>query len=51
MVLRKGYVIDAKICILKERSLKTVIALEKKTMYFITKTLLIKKKRPYLNEH
>ena len=49
VVLKTRCVIDAKICILKERSLKTVIALEKNVFHH--QNIAYLKKCPYLNEH
>ena len=43
MVLKTGCAIDRKICVPQRKIMKTVIALEKKDMYFIMKTLLSKK--------
>ena len=51
VVLNTGCVIDAKICMSQRKIMKAVIVLEKKNMYFIMKTLLIKVKHPYLNEY
>ena len=50
MVLETGCVIDGKICVSQWKIMKTVIALEKKFMYFIMKILLIEKKKTPLPE-
>ena len=53
VALKVGCVIDGKICMSQRKIMKTVIiAVEKKNMYFIVKTLLIKKVPvPEINGH